>query len=591
MSENKQPDVGSRQMTRRGLIKTVGVGVGAATIGGVGLQQTDDAAAIDVGTALAAAGSATGLAGAQVAWMLRDWNPFAGDSPPDGLSADALKQRVRQTVKTRKSTNASTIIDNQNIISAGLENTLYIEGKTAAVEQLNNGKTQDEVQSAAINAMEAHMTTVEKNLLKTWNESVNELNTLASALKSHPDASPKDVLAAWYKGGQDDRAPAIAQVSASLTLSDGTDFDISRIEAGFEESTWDPVNKESQSGADNYKIALREEDFVYLEYGLWNGIWSDLQTVKTDVNDGLVTWVDSVYGQVQSGDLELGDLTTPRMRANQMADEKGGEANAIADLQALNIPITAGEQTTIEIEKTNATLTLSGTLAYTGDKTIQSGTTYDPSSWSDAVAYFTYDQSTASGTWSAYQTAVDGGIVAFTAAPTEGTAYRISTAANESVTVQGGDFTPVDSSGSEVDPVSTTPDHWEVDLSEKLANPITEVESVQLASGVTESKTKTIILDDPFTVKSIKRDGKSAESATFEQTEPQTDDNYITQDEWEEMQKKNQELIEKYEDSQNSGGFSIPGLGGLGDTGSLIGGFAVLLGGIAGLSYFKGRTT
>jgi len=81
MSESKQSDVGSRRLTRRGLIKTVGVGVDASTVGGVGLEQTEDAAAIDIGTALVADAAAPVAAGAQLAWMLRDVNTFASDSP------------------------------------------------------------------------------------------------------------------------------------------------------------------------------------------------------------------------------------------------------------------------------------------------------------------------------------------------------------------------------------------------------------------------------------------------------------------------------------------------------------------------------
>jgi len=587
MSESKQSDVSSRRMTRRGLIKTVGVGVGAATVGGIGLEQSGGAEALSVTHALAAGGPA----GATIHWLLGDFSPFSSDSPPDGLSASALKQRVRQTAKTRKSTNASTIVDNQNIISAGLENTLYIEGKTAAVEALNNGKTQSEVQSAAIGAMEAHLATVQANLLKTWNESVNEAITLHSSAKSHPDVTADSLVAPRIGSNMPesyDAGQGISAVERSISLADGSSMTVQALSPS-EGDSYDPLQVDNDSFSQGRLYV--DSDIYYLVFSDWNGVWTDLQTVKTDVNDGLVTWVENVYGQVQSGDLELGDLTTPRMRANQMAEEKGGEANAIADLQALNIPIASGEKTTVEIEKSNATLTLSGTLAYTGDKTIQPGTTYNPSSWGDAIAYFTYDQSTASGTWSAYQDGIDGGIVSFTAKPTDGTAYRISTTANESVTVQGSEFTPVDSSGATVDPASTTPDHWQVDLSDQLATPIAEVSGVKLASGVTESKTKTVILDDPFTVTSIKRDGESVDSATFEKTEPQTDSNYITQEQWKEMEQQNQELIEKYEASQNSGGgFSFPGLGGLnlGTSGGLLGGAAVVLGGLGFLKWLSG---
>ncbi|GGL33893.1 hypothetical protein GCM10009037_16880 [Halarchaeum grantii] len=586
--------------SRRRFLKGIGVGVGAAATGGVGLQHaTRNAEAIDAAGVIGAAAKATPV-GASVAWTLRAIDTLLpADSPPSGLTASALKNRVREAIRKRKSVNQSTFIDNQNIISSGLENSLYIDGKTAAIEALNNGATQSEVQTAAVDAYESHLATIQENLLKSWNESVNELGTLLSSMESHADVSTYSVLqgghsdSASYPGGAGSQWRPSAASARSVTLADGSSFSLTPLNLydGTNSYTiiYDPLAFTQNSKSDAW-VSAPGEDIGYLRFSDWNGLWSDLQDVKSNVNNGIITWVENVYSQVQSGEISISDLVTPRMRANNMARDDG-KANAIADLTALNIPVAAGDQTTIEIAKSNATLTLSGTMAYTGDMTIQPGTAYDPSSWSSAVAYFSYDRSTASGTWSAYETAVDGGIVSFTAEPYDGTLYRITTAANETVTAQASDFTPVDADGNTVDPTSTTPDHWEADLSADLATAITEVASVKMASATTDTEMVTIMLDDPFTVKSIKRDGESVDSATFEETEPQTDSNYITEDEWQQMVDRQQELIDQYEASKNSGGGSwIPTLPSFGDTGSLLGGAVVLLGGVAGISYFKGRT-
>ncbi|TKX76172.1 hypothetical protein EXE53_33300, partial [Halorubrum sp. SD626R] len=40
---------------------------------------------------------------------------------------------------------------------------------------------------------------------------------------------------------------------------------------------------------------------------------------------------------------------------------------------------------------------------------------------------------------------------------------------------------------------------------------------------------------------------------SFESNEPQTDSNYITQEEWNQLQERNEELIERYEESRSTG--------------------------------------
>ena len=66
----------------------------------------------------------------------------------------------------------------------------------------------------------------------------------------------------------------------------------------------------------------------------------------------------------------------------------------------------------------------------------------------------------------------------------------------------------------------------------------------------------TLNLSKEFTVESIvnQQTGEQTSSASFESSEPQTDSNYITQEEWDQLEQQNQELIEKYEESQSSGG-------------------------------------
>ena len=338
----------------------------------------------------------------------------------------------------------------------------------------------------------------------------------------------------------------------------------------------------------------------YLSYPAWNGVWTDLQDVISNVEEGLTTWVNSAYDQVQAGEVEISELITPRERAKMIAEEDGA-AQAIADLQALNIPVDVDNQATLNFSSTNATLR--GTLAMTNPdgQTLEPGETYNPSSdtWSGGSVYLTYDVSTGQGTWGAYTEGVDGGVATFDQEPYDETVYRIDTAANETVSVNSGNFTPVNSSGAEVSPGDAT--SWQIDLSEKLEQDITEITDVSFFSPVEETQMETIQIDEAFTLEEIRNTetDETKDSMTFEKSgEPQTDNNYITQEEWTELQNQNEELIEKYEESQESndgllGGLLPGGLGGAG-IGAAAGGVLVVGLGIGGLKkaldlYLPGR--
>jgi len=62
--------------------------------------------------------------------------------------------------------------------------------------------------------------------------------------------------------------------------------------------------------------------------------------------------------------------------------------------------------------------------------------------------------------------------------------------------------------------------------------------------------------------------GEEVSTTSFSNAQPQTDANYITQEEWDDLEQQNQDLIEKFEDSQTNGGgldlgqfdmFGLPG--------------------------------
>lgn len=545
--------------SRRGFLRASAAGGAAA----VGLQvhspvQRADAIAcggICIGATAAAGGVAAG-------WLLRETEVLGSDDPPEGMTPDALRDSAYKAARTRKSNNKSTFVDNRNIIDTGYRNALYADGKVASIEALNDQLSESEVQSAAANAAEAYASTVEKNYLKSWNESVRELKNLISSAGSHPDLSEGAIATAIFVNGDEYPTSPPNFGTRDVTLSDGSAFTVETIFYDGSGSSPGNATGNIESTGDDMFIRIDgggSGTVEYLNPNEWGPVWNKITTATDDVLTGLSTWVSNVYGQVQAGELDTSELLTPAELA-EISGEKDGVAQAIADLQALNIPIDLEREAEIHIQEQDTTLY--GTLAVTSEPSggVSAGDTINPAN-RDEDYYLTYDLSEASGNWSAYATGVDGGTVTFTSDPFQSALYQINTTAGETAEVQASDFSAVD--GAE---------EWTVDISEQVETAITDIDSVKFFSTVSETEWVTVQLDSTFDVVTFTNsEGTEVDSADFSQSTPQDDTNYITQEEWQQMQERNQELIDKYEDAKSGGGggllpdgYNLLGMGGVG---------------------------
>ncbi|MFY4816501.1 hypothetical protein ACOJIV_28080 [Haloarcula sp. AONF1] len=445
-----QPD--SPRLTRRGLLRTTAVGVGAAAgVGALG-STARPATAIDWGSVGKTAALAAVSPPVALGWALREYEVLGSDSPAEGLTASALKQDAYETARTRQSTNASTIVDNQNILD-GVENNAYTEAKIDAIEELNAGSSESAVLDAAQAAVDSYLLTIEKNMLKSWNESVREFYATRSTLQSHNDVAVTDVFTSDVYGTRNTDDANFGgwydKITNTVTLIDGSNFDVDGLHAEGNRPDYSNYPLKADIVADrngepvDFNVVASSpsggDDVVYNVIADWRALYDELYTVYNAVSDGISTWVTNVYSDVQSGEIEITELITPRERAAMLSDDES-EAQAIADLAALNIPIDPEREVTVTISETGATL--SGTIGLTdeSDGPIESGTTYDPSTFTGDI-YLTADVSQLSGTWNAYETGVDGGTITLTAQPYEGTVLNVATTAGETVSVPAADWT------------------------------------------------------------------------------------------------------------------------------------------------------
>jgi hypothetical protein len=545
---------GTVRPSRRGFMRLVGATTAATAVGVGSLGSSSQPARAFTNNywlndSLIDAGEAA------IGWALREgYQALASDAPPEGLTKSALKQDVFETVQTRQSTNASDFMDNRNIL-VGIEHAAYIEGKLPAFEALNNGKSQSETQSAMLAPVDAYETTIKKNLLKTWNESVNELEKLSTTIANHPDAGWNDagfLELAWSGStypNESGTGRSVTFSSTDVTLPDGSPFTVRVINTttgGADNVSWQPT--EITGDSDIWVRSLYDTDVEYLIYSQWNSLYADITTAFEDVSNGLINWLDGVYGQVQSGAIEVQDLITPRERAAMMTDD-GKYPQAVADLLALNVPVDLEREAKVTLDYTNGNVTLSGSLAITSPPSTLTTGSYDPSADNLGSVYLTYDVSEGVGIYQSYDDTkgVDGGVVEFEAQPPSPVTFKVYTNYDEVAEFPTSDLTKgTDGSGNTV---------WTVDVSGQLDNPIAQIEKVEYVSQTTEAEYETIHITGPFTIESFTNTetGESADSADFESSEPQDDSNYVTQQEWDDLVAQNKRLIEKYEDSQTDG--------------------------------------
>lgn len=663
-----EPMPTAHKIDRRTFVK----GLGVAGAAGVGLSGRSPGPAA-VGDAEAIAPIVVAGGAVALGWALREFEVVGSDSVTDGLGPDALHQNTYQIVKTRESTNASTIVDNGNILD-GVKNTAYTDAKVVAIEKLNQELSLSEVKGPALDEAKAYLTTVQKNFLKSWNESVNELDSLSNSVEASSTSHTSIFI------GKDDevdsgyKPESVTPGTETVTLADGTDFTVKNFEvnhhlggvsSGF--NTWSPLGTNELDGSWNEPLWIGvsdpdgSDDAKYLYSDVWQSLWSDMVAVESEVLGGLETWVDNVYSSVQTGDIEVSELITPRERAAMLSDDEE-YPQAVADLIALNIPVDPDREATITLQDRD--ITLSGLMAPTSPPAdgFVVGQTYDPTAapWD---LYFTYDPSKGSGGWTDVETQISEGTLVFTSEPYESSLYRVPTNAG-TVEVTSSDFTESDSGGtwtadvsgqlervetewtdfeaaidggtvtftalpsepaefditatdgdsetvtgseftdngdgtysvetglgiSEVDTVKSRIDRWNV----------TDGESVSVFSEDGSTGYETIQIKEPFTLDKLEdSEGNTYGQSEFSQTEPQTDSNYITQEEWDSLEQQNQELIDKYEESTKSNDGLLGG-GGWGDivpgggAGALAVGVAVSVGAIAVLRegikfYLPGR--
>lgn len=571
------------ELNRRQIIKTVGVIAGAAAVG-TGSIPSGEFSPMQRAQAQSEfiATPGIGIVGKVLGF-------FSGDS--DEAQKAALQESAFGLAKKTNSQIESSITLNQNI-DLMINEWAFTEGKIAAFEAIEAGKSESEIKTAAKDRADEEIAIMEENVINATNAAIVTVRNLLKQASETDGVSISDIIGLRRSSTTiDDISSYSTATKTDVTLSDGRKIQ------------QENVKIENQSGQTYHFHAVVDkenssDDMIVGKHFAWPAaigpdgddtpfwpneniddgpttvadVWDQIQTTRNNVHSNLDTWVANSIEAIQDGELESGDLLGPDELVRTITDDYP-EARAIADLRALNIAADWDHPVTVELE--NDPVKLFGATVGVSDPSVKSdinqGETIDPSSY-NASFYLNYNVLEAQADWSNNYDSdkeIDGGILHLTDLPGpdikqwlgESLEIYVLTSYDETVAFSPSETTKTtDGNGNTV---------YEIDLSDNLNEAIAEVVEMKVyAPESVGTNYVNGVPDQPFTITEI--DGTASLSLERER-DLQTDDNYLTKEEWQQLREQRNRTEEEIEEETGviggggglfGGGLpTLPGLG------------------------------
>lgn len=546
------------EMDRRTYLKTTGAATGAV-LGGTGVTTLESQEGEAIVPAVVAAAAAT-----SIAWLIRDHDPLGiwSDDNLD-LARDERIQSIREKWMRQQNAVDQEIRGVRNIINYAY-NDWIARGKIDAVEGFVAGDSTSEIKNHAHDYVDSRVTVSQKNLDNRHDEMCRTVTGTIQQMIDHPDIDAAKHLVDSTTLSEDDiegiRIPEPG--TQTLTLADGSELSstVSTIEIsryGYYENLVTSSVTGIQPG-DRYwsgegmvfrpssiddagDVQMSDATYTIMRPGVWSGIWSELENTRSQVHLDLDSWVDMAVDQIQDG-MSPVELLSPG-EISMMLSESESDPSTVADMIALDLPVDENVEYRMNIDG----MEVWGVVFLPGGGTISKGDVFHTSI--DDPLFAALDVTTLTGSWSEYQSDVDGGVTTFTSTPIPETIYSISTSHSETIDVPASAF----SAESSVDGTYTA------DVADKLTNDITSIESVEMRPAgdfdAGEMVPMTLAGDDVEILEIRDEDGSEMSSTTTDEPyTPQSHDNYVTEEEWKDMQAKIEQLTKKYEEEKESGG-------------------------------------
>lgn len=612
-------------MNRRTFMKTVGVTAGAAAVGVSGVTTDRVSAGFFDNTAdtVGASFASPGLAVVSATQDAINW--VTGDGELKSGVTELQKQNYWGTKRYYNSTTRELSLSSDLI--EYIPDSVFADAKIAAIEAMNNGLTESEVETAALDEARPQIAQLEKNVIEAGNQGMRTIdNYVQVAIES--GFGVQDVLDLPHSNRFVETYHGTSV--RDTTLVDGTTYDNVGLNYVYNFNDADsptdrnsfPVGITGSSGQGvygyGYDITVSPDPvpnlcpmvkgpngdlfppIPSLVYNHADASGSTPDKYRADItgertiggmrrkvidlweNDlklNIQNWVSNAYSSYASGDVEPSDLLTATEIATTITEEEP-DKRALAHLRASGIGVDPENPATIETQVEGGTLTAEKVvLGSTGTTaSVSVGQTVDPSTedYEYTVGYSTQNIALQ---WPHYATTLDGGIITVNQMPAEETLSWFGTPMEMVVQTSKGEtasFDPYQHGDPEAPNTS-----FDVDLSGQLDEPIADVSKVTIFSAKSESVTATKIVDQQFTV----TDGAVDTYDFSHDRNIQTTDNYVTAEEWDQRNQELKDTIEELRDQQDSGGT----FGGSGGGGSWFNGaFGDLFGGARQLAMLVG---
>jgi hypothetical protein len=359
-------------------------------------------------------GIAVGMASGYVATEY-----LAGDD-----TSDVYQEADTTETHVSLSTHADTIASDQhtlnvvmsNQVNDGSRSVAWSKGKAAAIEAMNNGSTKAETKTAATEAVEEYYSTMEVNMINSFNRSANRLLYLNSVHENTTGLSGSFAKAAL---GSD--YPVHGE-HADYTLRNGTVVTTQQFErddgsskhlwiANEDLSGWTGSSDYVFSSSDGSNIGAAYEanvtsslpDNTVIDGHNASLVFNDIQSANSAMESNLDLWVDNTYDGYTAGDINSSDVLDPTTVAQEFSSDynsTGYYAYAAADLAIQGTNGTLNQSMVFDLHNGSAgrtsNETLNGTLFTDWEPAVTNGSfhtgqTYNADNSSSLVYVATND--------------------------------------------------------------------------------------------------------------------------------------------------------------------------------------------------------
>jgi len=389
-------------------MRRTAIGIGATgTLGGV---ASTSAAAVSLGDNDRILSKA-GFLVSPVLWGAKQiydrvTDPATGEDVNDqldALNAEEAHTSVYEDVLEMQSVDDRVITSITNVIS-GLDRIAYQVGIEVAIERMDLGDSQADVETNAVDAAMEKVSTTQKNLLDHYTIQASKMRRLGVAIDSTDNLTHNIMQWDRSDGASTNFYIGASERTTPETLANGSSYSYTALPATDSDSHSDDLAIGISSGAQYYYGILmlappgNGSEIVAWDPVMWESIWDEANSIASTVESEILSWISTVYPEYNSGDVDLSQLVTADQLA-ATASEQNDLSNVTADFARLGIPINNRTKLTIEIVTgENSGTIIDGNLAVRNPPTdgFIVGETYAPSNISGPV-WLMYDRTTDSG--------------------------------------------------------------------------------------------------------------------------------------------------------------------------------------------------